>query len=102
MKVYIHNNYATMAVDIYFTDEIGQKRYIAKPMKIVFEEFNPVECKLHEPSLRIDDEVSRDFLKAFAEALDGQDIKTDNDHKIKGLLEAKEAHLQDMRKLVFK
>lgn len=38
-------------------------------------------------------------LKAFADKLSDLGIKTDNDHKIAGTLEATKYHLEDMRKL---
>lgn len=38
--------------------------------------------------------------KAFADALAGMGIKTDNDHKIAGTLEATKHHLEDMRRIV--
>lgn len=41
-------------------------------------------------------------LKAIAEAFSKSGVKTVNEHKAQGLLEAKESHLQDMRALVFK
>lgn len=41
------------------------------------------------------------FFKKLAEVLDNRGVKTESDHKIEGLLEAKDNHLQDMRKLVF-
>lgn len=41
-------------------------------------------------------------LQAIADAFSNFGIKTPNDHKVAGFLEAKDAHLQDMRALVFK
>lgn len=38
-------------------------------------------------------------MKAFADKLSDMGIKTDNDHKIAGVLEATKYHLEDMRKL---
>lgn len=43
--------------------------------------------------------IPEDALQAFAEALAGRGIKTDNDHKIAGTLEATKYHLEDMRKI---
>ena len=45
---------------------------------------------------------SKSMLIALAEALETEGVKTPNDFKIQGLLEAKSAHLEDMRRLVFK
>ena len=40
-----------------------------------------------------------EILKALAQALDEQNIKTDADAKIQGLLDATRYHLEDMRKI---
>ena len=55
-----------------------------------------------EPSLRLFERESDELLRALAEALDELDIRTDKDAKIQGKLEAQDAHLQDMRRLVVK
>ena len=44
-------------------------------------------------------EMSDDQLQAFADSLAGKGIKTINDHKNEGLLEATKYHLEDMRKI---
>lgn len=43
--------------------------------------------------------IPDDALKAFADELSNIGIKTDNDHKMAGTLEATKYHLEDMRKL---
>ena len=50
--------------------------------------------------MKISNFLANDFLKALAEALDQQGIKTDKDAKIAGTLEATKYHLEDMRKLL--
>lgn len=40
-------------------------------------------------------------LQAIADAISQRGVKSSNDHKNEGLLEAKSQHLEDMRKLVF-
>ena len=42
----------------------------------------------------------QEFLKACAEELSRQGIKTDNDHKIEGQLEATKYHLEDLRAML--
>lgn len=44
-------------------------------------------------------EMSDDQLQAFADSLASKGIKTINDHKNEGLLEATKYHLEDMRKI---
>jgi len=43
--------------------------------------------------------IPEQALRSFAEALSEYGIKTDNDHKIAGTLEATKYHLEDMRKI---
>lgn len=43
--------------------------------------------------------ISDEALKPFADKLSALGIKTDDDHKIAGVLEATKYHLEDMRKL---
>lgn len=57
---------------------------------------------IHKPTLSIDRRTSKSLLKALAEALSKEGIKTENDHKIQGILEAQSKHLEDMRDIVFK
>lgn len=84
---------------LFIHDRYDGKRFVAKPINLEFVEADP--CVEIEPTLRITGEIATEFFKELAEEMDRNGIKTDNDFKIKGLLEAKEAHLQDMRKLVF-
>lgn len=44
-------------------------------------------------------EMSNDQLQAFADTLANKGIKTINDYKNEGLLEATKYHLEDMRKI---
>jgi hypothetical protein len=98
MKVYIYQNPSSGSTDIAFVDERNGKRYVAKPVELIFE-----ECTFEsKPTMKLSYIYSDALLKAFAAALAEQGIKTDNDHKIEGLLKATLYHLEDMRKLVFK
>lgn len=47
-------------------------------------------------------QLEREQLQAFADALNTFGVKTNNDHKNEGLLEATKSHLEDMCTLVFK
>jgi len=75
---------------------------MAKPMVLDFEEIDYQNKGIPEPSLKLTNNFAQPFLKALAEALDKQGVKTENDFKIQGLLEATKYHLEDMRKLTFK
>lgn len=100
IQVYVRDSDYSTGKNVWIVNKTGDKTLVAKPFVIKFEEGDSCGCV--EPTMRLSGELGEEFLKAFAEALDRSDIKTDNDFKIKGLLEAKDAHLQDMRRLVFK
>lgn len=99
MEVDIYYNKVRKCLEIYFLNRDVGKLFVAKPMQFNWVEHK--ECESVEPSLRISDFYASDLLKALAEALDKKGIKTENDFKIQGLLEATKYHLNDMRRLVF-
>ena len=98
-KVYIYREWDD-AVRIAFVVTRNGIRHIAKPVDLIFTPMN--EEAENPPTLKLSSGNAGNFFSAFAEALDKQGIKTENDFKIQGKLEAKESHLQDMRRLVFK
>jgi hypothetical protein len=52
------------------------------------------------PSLSLSGVDGKQMLHALADALAEEGIKTQNDHALRGQLEAQTAHLQDMRTLL--
>ena len=98
MKVRIYFDPLTHNVNIGFIETRNGKDYIAKPVDLEFEEMHPdLDVK---PTLRIPSFQAMEFMKALAEALDKQEIKTDKDAKIEGTLDATRYHLEDLRKLL--
>jgi len=57
------------------------------------------QATIVRPTFILHDEAEL-FLKACAEELARQGIKTDNDHKIEGKLEATRYHLEDLRAML--
>lgn len=99
MKVSVYRVPWNGEIGIMFWEERNGKVYAAKPCDLVFEEvaegtFNS------RPTLSISHFYAPAFLKALAEELDHQGVKTDNDSKIQGTLEASRYHLEDLRKLL--
>jgi len=100
LKVFVGQADYGFETHITFIEErTDSERFIAKPINLEFEKLIPGES---QPTLRLSHQIAGKFLKALAEALDKEGIKTENDFKIQGLLEANKYHLEDMRKLVFK
>lgn len=98
MNIQIRSDWVGYGLEIIFWEERDGKVYAVQPMEMIFK-----ECPggaTTGPSLRIAGAYANEFMKAFAEALDKKGVKTENDHKIAGTLEATRFHLEDMRKLL--
>ena len=98
MKIKIHKNPYSDAIEFLIYKEQNGKKYIAQPVEIIFEEHK--EGKAIKPTLTIGGFFEGEFLNALAEALDEKGIKTDKDAKIEGTLGATRYHLEDLRKLL--
>ena len=74
------------------------KEYIVEPL--VFREIKTDQI-LSEPTFESRSKTEfYDLLRAFVKAAEAVGIRSEGEAKLKGLLEAKEAHLQDLRALV--
>ena len=101
MRVHIVVLEYAASIGIWFIDEKSGKYLVAKPMILEWEEQDGDAFKLPEPSLTIPHHLKDDFMQAFAEALSSKGIATANQHNLEGALEAKNAHLKDLRELLF-
>lgn len=101
MLVNIRKGWRNGTVEILFMEERGREYYIAEPVEFKWRKIDVYEA-VDTCTISLGHFEGQEFLKAMAEALDENGVKTDNDNKIAGLLEAKKEHLADMRKLVFK
>jgi hypothetical protein len=99
MKVQIYKN-PIGSIDVFFVEERHGKFFIAKPVQLEFEEVTDASVQLFG-TFSVPFHAVNEFMVSMAEALDSQGVKTENDHKVVGLLEATRAHLDDMRKIVF-
>lgn len=94
----IYQEPVTGEINIAFVDRKGDKLYVVQPVELVLKEYQRGERI--EPTIKVDYLYAQEFLKALAEALDKNGIKTDKDAKIEGTLEATRRHLDDLRKLL--
>lgn len=78
----------------------GGREFVALPIELKFKEHQVAERE--EPTLILPRFMADDFLRALAEGLDEMGIKTDQDAKLAGTLDATRYHLEDMRRLAFK
>lgn len=98
-RVLIHRDPFSFTLGIAFVRRSGLRRYVARPVELQFEEIQEGEA-FGKPTLQLDWDIAELFLKAMAEALDEQGVKTDKDAKVAGTLEATRAHLSDLRQML--
>ena len=101
MKVSIQNNPQFLQTDITFYEKRGNKISVMTEIKDGIGVMTEVpEGAFNEKTtLRLPDFVAQELFLALAEELDKKGIKTENDHRIAGTLEATKYHLEDMRKI---
>lgn len=100
MKVYLREEFFDGSVKILFSETFPDGRYAynfytGERIKVVEGE-NPPDAFI----LKIPEHLKDALFKALAETLDQKGVKTENDHKIAGTLEATRYHLEDMRQLL--
>ena len=99
MKVKIGRDTFSDSLFILFYYNQNGKRYIAEPIKLKFKEADEYPCGT-KPTIALNYYDAQELLKEMAEELDKQGVKTENDFKIQGLLEATKFHLSDLRHLL--
>ena len=98
VKVSIYKSPWNAGLDITIWEERDGRIFICKPMQMEMTEAK--EGCFEQPTLRIQHFLAPEFMKALAEALDNNGIKTDSDAKMQGTLEATRDHLRDLKKLL--
>ena len=97
-EITIYRVPATNLLGIWITQERDGVIYLAEPLQLTFKEtktgYEP------PPTLEFPYPDSEQFMKAMAEAIDRNGIRTDSDAKIQGIMEATKYHLEDLRSLL--
>ena len=99
MKLKITQDDFSDSVNLYLYNEQEGKRFLMPPIKGEFVEITE-GAPIPEPTMKIPGFAAREFLESMAYELDKKNIKTPNTHLIEGKLQAREYHLEDMRKLL--
>lgn len=95
-KVSIYKEPWNAGISIMLWEERDGRIFVANPIKLTFSE----EKQTTNPTIRCDHFSGPALLKAFAESLDENGIKTDRDAKLLGTISAKDKHLEDLRHLL--
>lgn len=107
MKIHIENDPMRDEYAIHLFEKHKKILYVAKPQEIEMVEvknYKPFASLPHlKPFLKVDGYMAMEFFTGLAKSLAEMGFKnTENEEKIKSVLKAKEFHLEDMRRLVFK
>ena len=100
IKVKIFNDGITLSTKMIFFRIEGHRMWLINLFTQESAEHIATELIDDKWILKLPDPIAKEVLKGLAEALDNEGIKTDNDFKIQGLLEATKLHLNDMRRLL--
>lgn len=84
---------------MYIIKRDNEKKYVAKPIKLEFEELKDNDI-YPKPSLVIPDSFADELMEDLAKQLDENNIKTDSNAKMEGILKATKYHLSDLRELL--
>jgi hypothetical protein len=98
MKVKIYQEPAFNALSFTFYEERDGKKWIAKPMDIIMEEYKIGDDV--QPTLRINSEFVPEFLKSLVNEINSEGIRADQDSVNEGQLIATKYHLEDLRELL--
>jgi len=110
MKFHIERDWTTGDINVFLFYRRGDRLFVAKPAEVVIEEvsdYRPGDMTRDKvpPFMRLSSDIADDFMAEFAKALSdfGYHKPKDEAPAITAeLLKAKDAHLADMRTLVFK
>jgi hypothetical protein len=100
-------------VQVYKDIQYGEQKFVffsrRGDKRIIYNFFTGEKCEVEIGKefdekfvMKIPLHLWGDIAKQLAEILDEKGVKTDNDHKIQGIMKAQKYHLEDMRKLVFR
>jgi hypothetical protein len=99
MKIKIYQEPVFNAISFTFYEERNGKIYVAKPVEIIMEELTD-EFKPLEPTIRLSQYETKEFLKSMANEVYNNGIRHDQDVINEGALVSTKYHLEDLRKLL--
>ena len=100
INVQIWKEFNTGQIKMVFIERNGLKATLVNFYTGICKEISEGEIYPDEFILKIPHTMARDVFKGMAEAMDGEGVKTENDFKIQGTLEATRFHLEDLRTIL--
>lgn len=108
LEIHIEEDYTMYTKKIWVMERMGNDIVyynIDKKGEIVENRMTPNDMPgsdKFKPFMVMPRQFGEAFLLEFTKALTNMGIRTENEHKTEGKLEATEKHLSDMQKIVFK
>lgn len=97
-KVSIYKEAWNDGLSLTLWEERDGRIFVANPVNLTFSEAK--QGYTTDPTMRFDHFSGPALLKAFAEALDQNGMKTESDAKLSGTISAQSKHLEDLRHLL--
>lgn len=105
MKVRIEQNFMNSTYDVYIFEKHEDRLFVAEPLELkmsVIKGYKPGEGWTFKPTIRVDELFGSEFFTAFAKELSNKRFFPELDpSELDKALKAKDAHLEDMRKIAF-
>ena len=102
MLVAIHEDVMSLCTLITFYEIRGKECWLWNAYTNDYKQHNECNPIPTEYQIRLPRILAQNLLKNLSQELDNHGFKADSQSKVEGVLEATKAHLDDMRKLVFK
>ena len=101
MKVYLDYSDYNRDLKLWIIDDQSERRKLLNYENGVWIATDiQVGSAEQKPSLHLPGRLGEEVMQAMAEAFSKRGIKTENDYKIQGTLEATKYHLEDLRSLL--
>ena len=100
MKVYLDYSDYNRELKLWIVDDQSERRKLLNYKDGIWIATDIENGNSGEPSLHLSGRLGEEIMQAMAEAFSKRGIKTENDHKLQGTLEATKYHLEDMRSLL--
>ena len=100
MKVYLDYSEYNTDLKLWIVDDLSERRKLLNYKDGQWFATDIENGTKQEPSLHLPGRLGEEVMQAMAEAFSKRGVKTENDHKIQGTLEATKYHLEDLRKLL--
>jgi hypothetical protein len=98
IRIVVDRDPFSAAVRVFIGRSEAGRLFLARPVELIMEEVP--HGQISEPTLNLAGDFGNALLRAVAEMLDKEGIKTEKHSRIEGTLEATSYHLEDLRQIL--